>query len=369
MLVISAGNAGPSGATGGSPGTGLRALTVGASSSAVHERILRDLQFGPGIGALYRPFGGVQTAYFSSRGPTADGRIDPDVVANGFASFGQGFGTAPGGLDIASGTSFASPSVAGVAAVLRQAVPTATARQVRNALMLSRQPALIADGPARTIGAGDTSMPEPPCRCCKTGLVPDIGGLPGLGSPSVELNILFTGIVAEPRQRDPPATNLKPGQRFEIFYVVPKDTSPVTITVSDVVARRHPECAVRRRHPADRAQREDERHRRRGLRGLRLHHRRHLHLPEQGFPFLPDTGLMRVTLNGDWTNASPISATVSITPGEDADARTVGARTRSRKARPTRTQFAVPAGTKRLDAQLEWDEDWGSIPPTIWICS
>ena len=52
---------------------------------------LRFLQFGPDVGALFRPFSGTQTAYFSSRGPTADGRTDPDLVANGFASFGQGF--------------------------------------------------------------------------------------------------------------------------------------------------------------------------------------------------------------------------------------------------------------------------------------
>ena len=89
--------------------------------------------------------------------------------------------------------------------------------------------------PRRTIAAGDTSTPEKPCRCSSTGLVPDIGGVPGLGSPSVELNVLFTGIVASRGNVTRRATNLKPGQRFETFYVVPKDTSSVTITVSDVV--------------------------------------------------------------------------------------------------------------------------------------
>ena len=74
VLVVAAGNAGPSGSTVGSPGTGRDALTVGATSSAVHERILRDLQLGLGLGVLFRPFAGVQTAYFSSRGPNADGR-------------------------------------------------------------------------------------------------------------------------------------------------------------------------------------------------------------------------------------------------------------------------------------------------------
>ena len=44
-LVTSAGNDGFAAMTGGSPGTGLGSLTVGASSTPVHERVLRDLQF------------------------------------------------------------------------------------------------------------------------------------------------------------------------------------------------------------------------------------------------------------------------------------------------------------------------------------
>jgi len=361
VLVISAGNAGPSGATGGAPGTAFDALTVGATSSAVHERILRDLQYGLGVGSLYRPFGGVQTAYFSSRGPTADGRIDPDVVANGFASFGQGFGTAPGGLDIASGTSFASPSVAGVAAVVRQAVPAATARQVRNALMLSANRSLIGDGSgANDRGWGHIDAGKA-VSLLQTGLVPDIGGLPGLGSPSVQLNVLFAGIVASHGNVTRSATNLKPGQRFEIFYVVPKDTSAVTVTVSNVV----PGAAQNALFGDDIL--------------LTVHSAKTsaigegdygvfaftkggtFTVPNKDFKSLPDTGLMRVTLSGDWTNASPISATVSIsadkthTPGKSAQHRIQEGETYV-------YEFVVAPGTKRLDAELDWDEDWGSYP-------
>ena len=129
-LVVSAGNAGPSGSTGGSPGTARQILTIGAASSPVHERILRDVQFGTGIGPLYRPDNNQQIAYFSSRGPTADGRIDPEVVANGFASYAQG---ANGGISLVSGTSFSGPTVAGVAALLYSATPSATPAQIRSA--------------------------------------------------------------------------------------------------------------------------------------------------------------------------------------------------------------------------------------------
>jgi subtilisin family serine protease len=149
VSTISAGNAGPSSLTVGSPGSSVNTITVGAASLPHNERILRQLQLspalGPARGALFRPFGGEQTAFFSSRGPNADGRGDPDVTANGFASFGQGLGSA-GTITIASGTSFSAPSVAGVAALLRQAFPGATARQIRSAIIMSADPGLLDDG-------------------------------------------------------------------------------------------------------------------------------------------------------------------------------------------------------------------------------
>ena len=145
VAVVSAGNAGPSSLTVGSPGTALSVLTVGAASVAHNERIYRRLQYGPVNGPLYRPFLGTQTAYFSSRGPDADGRLDPDVSANGDWNYGQGYGTTSS-ISFGSGTSFSSPSVAGVAAVLRQRVPSATARQIRNAIIASANPGLFEDG-------------------------------------------------------------------------------------------------------------------------------------------------------------------------------------------------------------------------------
>lgn len=73
-------------------------------------------------------------AAFSSHGPTADGRIKPDVV-----SLGQGgqIVLPNGTLTLASGTSFAAPVIAGLSACLWQAFPNSTNVQVINAIRAS----------------------------------------------------------------------------------------------------------------------------------------------------------------------------------------------------------------------------------------
>jgi len=71
----------------------------------------------------------------SSRGPTADGRIKPEVTAVGT----RNFHAASGGSynDFGSGTSFAAPMVAGMIAQLLSAYPYLTNDQVRNIVLQS----------------------------------------------------------------------------------------------------------------------------------------------------------------------------------------------------------------------------------------
>jgi Subtilase family len=104
LVVMSAGNDGPTAGSIGSPGNAKNALTVGA------------LQHGGLTGV----------ASFSSRGPTADGRTKPDIMAPGTNTISARGSTNVNGTPQApqtatlSGTSMAAPTISGNAVLARQ---------------------------------------------------------------------------------------------------------------------------------------------------------------------------------------------------------------------------------------------------------
>jgi subtilisin family serine protease len=72
-------------------------------------------------------------ASFSSRGPTADARIKPEIVARGVRTYWARASTLRYGP--ASGTSLSTPLIAGLAALLKEAHPTWSGYQIRAAIM------------------------------------------------------------------------------------------------------------------------------------------------------------------------------------------------------------------------------------------
>ncbi len=91
-------------------------------------------------------------ALFSSTGPTADGRIKPDVVAHGVGTYIAVPATKVNPYSGASqGTSLSTPLVAGTAAMILSARPDLTPMQVRDAL---RTTASNAASPNSSIGWG-----------------------------------------------------------------------------------------------------------------------------------------------------------------------------------------------------------------------
>lgn len=109
IVVVAAGNSGSACCTIGTPGDARKIITVGASDKS---------------DAL---------ASFSSRGPTTDGRIKPDITAPGVSINAASKGTSCGDTSM-SGTSMATPHIAGVAALMKQAKSTATPLQVKNCM-------------------------------------------------------------------------------------------------------------------------------------------------------------------------------------------------------------------------------------------
>ena len=111
VILFAAGNTGPNETTIDSPGTSKNAITVGASESS---------RFSGNINTI---------ANFSSRGPTDDGRVKPDVVAPGTWIISTRSSVAPNDslwgdynsyYTYSSGTSMATPLTAGTAALVRQ---------------------------------------------------------------------------------------------------------------------------------------------------------------------------------------------------------------------------------------------------------
>ncbi len=113
----------------GSPGSSARAITVGAVEDG--------------------ETGGLVHADFSSVGPSSMSlRLKPDVSAPGV----DVLSSVPGGWTSISGTSMASPHVAGAAALLLSRHPTWTVDDVKAALVETGKDALAAEGSSALAG-------------------------------------------------------------------------------------------------------------------------------------------------------------------------------------------------------------------------
>jgi serine protease AprX len=359
VVVDSAGNAGPSAMTIGSPGSSYASLNVGAASLAHNERILRDLQFGSNIGRLFRPFDGPQTAYFSSRGPNPDGRVDPDVTASGFASYGMGFsGTSI--INLVSGTSFSTPSVAGVAAVLRQAYPAATARQIRNAIIMSANPTILADGSdINDQGAGYVNA-QAAFDLLAAGSVPDTVApfQPAVRSVAANLE-RNAGLSVESDAVERHLGPLRPGQRGEILYQVAPNTSRVVIDLTNVTPLNPPE----EQNPLFRDEILLEVHSAKTSRQDANGDYLVIAITSGGqFPIeQPEEGILRITSSGVWTNAGDVTADIAI-HSEKAPLPLVTRQGRITEHQRISVPVVVPPDTLRMDVRLAWREMWDNYP-------
>ncbi|MEU6439887.1 S8 family serine peptidase [Streptomyces sp. NPDC047046] len=135
LFVVAAGNYGSPGSI-GSPGAADDALTIGAVDSAD------------------------EAAYFTSKGPRyLDNALKPDLSAPGvdILAARSSLVAGEGAYTTMSGTSMATPHVAGVAALLAQEHPDWDAARLKDALMSTSK---TLDASAYDLGAGRVSVPD-----------------------------------------------------------------------------------------------------------------------------------------------------------------------------------------------------------------
>jgi hypothetical protein len=274
------------------------------------------------------------------------------------------------------GTSFASPTAAGAAALLRGAVPAASAAQTRKALILGANPSIVTDGSGRIDqGAGFVDVTAA-LGLLESGEVSD--GLPrkekrddrddepddvGAGGRSVLSNLQKLGIKPVRFVNNRYTTSvrdLKPGQVAQ-FYV-PSDifTEAIVVSISEIV-REGPvnelfgddlfvmgvdaptSFAVHRIEDPP------------GSQGVLVTEDRTFTIDK------PQSGIVRIAIQGDWTNGGRISARLTL---------------RRQRQLPTLPSaigvvrqddlipysVVVPPGTAASVFELFWLQNWGRYP-------
>jgi subtilisin family serine protease len=124
VLVTSGGNQGNSFGTVATPADAIGLLAVGAVNNLGNY------------------------VSFSSRGPTVDGRIKPDVMAKGLSA---AVISSSGTVDFSNGTSFSSPIIAGAVTCLWQAFPETTNAEL---MQVVRESAHLFNDPTDEMGYG-----------------------------------------------------------------------------------------------------------------------------------------------------------------------------------------------------------------------
>jgi hypothetical protein len=147
VVCVAAGNSGPGDSTIGIPACAKNVITIGATSKSD------------------------QAASFSSRGPTSDNRVKPDICFPGVSIIScRASGTSMGSpvdshYTSASGTSMATPHASGTCALLLQARPDLSPQQIKDLLMTTAKNLNLApntQGSGRSdVAAAFTKLPTP----------------------------------------------------------------------------------------------------------------------------------------------------------------------------------------------------------------
>ena len=378
LVVASAGNDGPIPNTVGSPATSFGSLSVAAldypdSSRTLFEYLGLAYLGTPGQGLIMRPTDEVRIANFSSRGPLSDGRPGPEISALGFYNFHQG---PTGSFMWVTGTSFAAPTVAGVAALLNawhEAQGYETDPFALYAVLLdSANPDVVGEPwsnpQAQGFGVVDASVAFDKWST-------DTFGWPSMWPGRLEKNILGEPEFKQTQVWESDLITVGASEPFDAVFEIGKHTSKVTIEVFDIdipdnssyafwgnALEAHVQTAKRSAygHPLD-----------------------ILWYPSYGdafdlvindgpwtllggpWDYLPmEPGLMKLTLLGDFSNESPISFKVRVTR-ENFLKREAADRVAKQKITAGDSVFVpaeIPEGVETATFDLLWNRSWEKFP-------
>jgi len=208
LVVTAAGNNGPDSRSIWTPADGDSVLAIGAEDS---------------LGTI---------SFFSSRGPTADGRIKPDFTAPGEAVCAV---TGNGQVQRLDGTSFSTPIVAASAALLKQMHPTLAPMDIRMAFRKSATRSASPDtvygwgrpdvAAAAVFPAGVTATAPLPSAGPVTSITPafswTVGTLPSFAMPvTYRLRVSRDSTLANPLiDSTTTAETVVPSQAFKVGNV------------------------------------------------------------------------------------------------------------------------------------------------------
>lgn len=393
LVVCAAGNAGPVPNSLGSPGTSFGSLAVGALDYPLPSRVFYEFLgnlfgFAPGMGRIMRPGDEVRVVNFSSRGPLSDGRAGPEITALGTWNFGL---FPDNSVNWVTGTSFSSPTVAGVAALLNASWETKhgeTAPAKLEAALLKSANRNVVGGHwrrARDQGNGVVDAPGALAALNKNSSRGEDGdedsedeedGENG-SSGKLKANILDRPVKGKTRTWNSGTVSLDPGETYDAILEVNEYTSKVTVEVYDIQA---PDNFATSLVPnalevqVQSAKRSD----------IPPVVGGYLLAPPYGEPLTiqiedgawtlagdpapiaiqpMEPGLIKVTLAGDFVNEHPIKFKARVTRVNDRKPlRGALAKGAINNGDTFVFPIEIPAGISAATFDLQWKRDWSQFP-------
>lgn len=369
--VIAAGNDGPASHTVSSPGTANTAVTVAAASHPVNTRVFWDFNFGAlGIGSLLRVDPDIQVIFFSSTGPTSDGRDKADLTATGLfnlAAFAEGTNF---GLAFASGTSFSTPGVAGGIALLNSFAEKngigASANDYKQAVTGGATP--IPAFPAEDQGAGYLNVEAALASLLADPVIGDTEDLlPLVGQLEDISNIKLTGQGHFSQS----GISIIPGEKTEFAFEI-GEVDSITVSLSNVDVGAFNPFGINsfelylqsaKRTTADYI-----------VDSANVFGNGSVTITDDAvnvtgaiFPFstnphVLEPGVFRVVLENDHTSADVVSGDISIEVTRSTGKAAAVAEGEVDEGTFTVVSVPVPPATTQAILELEWVNEWNDYP-------